>query len=109
MGWDHKMRGSRPICVALVAAVIPVAAVADDLTDPAMHSATARERDRQMVRERNRQELASVHERDARWAASRNDPAARQRTRHVRLCARPGFPGTVYSFFEATARQRQAK
>jgi hypothetical protein len=52
--------------------------MADDPKDPTMRSAAARERDRQMIRQLNLQELARVRERDARWAASGNDPASGQ-------------------------------
>jgi hypothetical protein len=72
------MRIDRLVCLVLVAAAIPVAAVADDPKDPAMRNAAARARDHQMVGELNRQELASVRERDARWAAAGNGAGGAQ-------------------------------
>ena len=56
------------VCAAIAAVVTPVAASADDPNDPAMRSAAARARDREIIRDLNRQELARVQERDARYA-----------------------------------------
>ena len=53
------------ICAALVA-TMPAAVQADDPIDPAMRSAEARARDREMTRQLNLDELARVRERDAR-------------------------------------------
>jgi hypothetical protein len=70
------MRVNPFVCAALVAAVIPAVALADDPNDPAMRSAAARARDRQIIRQLNQHELAMVRERDARyaegWRAARN-------------------------------------
>ncbi|MEO5598107.1 MAG: hypothetical protein ABIQ66_05760, partial [Novosphingobium sp.] len=55
-------------CAAIVAAVMPVAALADDPRDPAMRSAAARERDREGIRQLNLNELAMVRDRDAQYA-----------------------------------------
>lgn len=56
------------VCAALVAAMMPAAAWADDPNDPAMRSAAARARDRAIIRQLNLQEAARVRERDARYA-----------------------------------------
>lgn len=62
------MRNSLFACTAIVAAFMPAVALADDPNDPAMRSAAARERDREIIRQLNRQELARVRARDARYA-----------------------------------------
>lgn len=62
------MRVSLFVCAAIAAAMVPAAALADDPHDPAMRSAAARARDRAIIRQLNRQELAMVRERDARYA-----------------------------------------
>ena len=64
-----KMRVNRLVCAALVAVMVPSVALADDPNDPTMRSAAARERDREIIRQLNRQELARVRARDARYAA----------------------------------------
>lgn len=56
------------MCAALAVALLPAVALADDPNDPAMRSATARARDRETIRQLNRDELARVRERDARYA-----------------------------------------
>lgn len=56
------------VCAALAAVVTTAAAWADDPKDPGMRSAAARARDREIIRELNRQELARVQARDARYA-----------------------------------------
>lgn len=82
------MRGHSFVCAAIVAAMMPTAALADDPNDPAMRSAAARARDREIIRQLNRQELARVRQRDAGyeegWRAWREGgggttPAARSR------------------------------
>lgn len=62
------MRVNLFVCAALLAAVAPAAALADDPNDPAMRSAAARARDRAIIRQLNLQEGARVRERDARYA-----------------------------------------
>ena len=62
------MRVTLSICAALAAAMVPVAAFADDPNDPAMRSAAAHARDHEMTRRLNVDESAMVHERDARYA-----------------------------------------
>jgi hypothetical protein len=62
------MRVNPFFCTALVAAVMPAVALADDPNDPAMRSAAARARDHEIIRQLNKQELARVRERDARYA-----------------------------------------
>lgn len=52
--------------LALGAALLPVAALADDPRDPTMRSATARARDRAIIKRMNQQQLAYVRQRDAR-------------------------------------------
>jgi hypothetical protein len=69
-GWrgNKTMRVYPLLCAALVAAMMPVSAWADDPHDPAMRSAAARARDRAMIRQLNLNEAARVRERDARYA-----------------------------------------
>lgn len=62
------MRVHRVVCAAIVAAMMPVAALADDPRDPAMASAAARARDREAIRQLNLRQLAMVRDRDARYA-----------------------------------------
>ncbi|NIJ15145.1 hypothetical protein [Sphingobium vermicomposti] len=52
--------------LALVAALVPAAAMADDPRDPTMRSAAAKARDRAIIKRMNQQQLAYVRERDAR-------------------------------------------
>lgn len=61
------MRGYRLICAAILAAMVPATALADDPHDPAMRSAAARRRDHETIRRLNQRELAYVRERDARY------------------------------------------
>ena len=74
------MRINPFVCAALVAALTPAAALADDPHDPAMRTAAARARDHEIIRQLNLQELAMVRERDARyapgWRATRADRGA---------------------------------
>jgi hypothetical protein len=62
------MRVNPFLFTALVAAVMPAVALADDPNDPAMRSAAARARDHEIIRQLNKQELAKVRERDAHYA-----------------------------------------
>ncbi|MCW1382515.1 hypothetical protein OLX02_06745 [Novosphingobium sp. KCTC 2891] len=55
-------------CAAIAAAAAPVSAWADNPKDPAMRSAAARARDREIIRQLNLREAAMVRERDARYA-----------------------------------------
>lgn len=58
--------------LALAAALLPAAALADDPHDPLLsRSAAARERDRQEIRRLNLNELAHVRKRDAGYARER--------------------------------------
>jgi len=52
----------------LAAAMVPGYAMADDPNDPAMRSAAARARDRAIIRQLNRDQLAYVQKRDAGYA-----------------------------------------
>jgi hypothetical protein len=75
------MRVHALVCAAIVAAMMPAAALADDPRDPTMRTAAARAKDREIIRQLNLQELARVRARDARyaegWRAARgNDEAA---------------------------------
>jgi hypothetical protein len=65
------MKISPLICGAVVAAMVPAAALADDPRDPAMRNAEARARDSAMTRQLNRQENARVLERGVTWRAVR--------------------------------------
>lgn len=87
------MRVHALVCAAIVAAMMPAAALADDPRDPTMRTAAARAKDREIIRQLNLQELARVRARDARyaegWRAARgNDEAAegyaRDRAQHER-------------------------
>lgn len=62
------MRVDLFICAAIVAMMMPAAALADDPHDPTMRSAAARARDREMIRQLNLEESARVRQRDARNA-----------------------------------------
>lgn len=53
---------------AALIAVAPATAWADDPKDPAMRSAAARARDREMTRQLNLEELAKTRRRDAHYA-----------------------------------------
>lgn len=66
--------------LALGAAAIGMAmpAMADDPNDPAMASLSARERDRAIIRKLNRDQLAYVRERDARYARDWDDYRAQR-------------------------------
>ena len=81
-----------PISALALGAVtaMPTAALADDPNDPAMRDPRARARDRAIIRQLNRNELARVRERDARyaegWRAYRERPA--QQAEHARRMAR---------------------
>lgn len=52
--------------VAMSAALLPATARADDPNDPTMRSASARARDRAIIKRMNQQQLAYVRQRDAR-------------------------------------------
>lgn len=83
---------------ALAAIFTAVPALADDPNDPEMRSAAARERDRAIIRQLNRDELARVRARDSKyakgWSAYREAPARQAEyerrmaewRRAVRLC-----------------------
>ncbi len=91
------MRDRLLVCaLALGAALLPAAAMADDPNDPSMRSAEARARDRAIIRRLNQEQLAHVRERDARYAegwrayrsrGSDNDDYARQRADYERKMA----------------------
>ena len=76
--WEgtQQMRVHSFICAAIAAAIMPVAARADDPNDPAMRSAAARARDREMTRQLNLEEIARVRQRDARSAEGRRTARA---------------------------------
>jgi hypothetical protein len=65
------MRGKVFVWAAIVAAMLPAAALADDPHDPAMRNAAARARDREITRGLNAREHAMVRQRDARYARER--------------------------------------
>jgi hypothetical protein len=73
------MRFYLMICAAIIAAMMPAVALADDPHDPTMRSAAARARDREMIRRLNLEESARVRKRDARNA---------QRMRAARIASR---------------------
>lgn len=87
------MKFSSFVCAAMVAALMPVAAQADDRNDPTMRSATARARDKEITRNLNNQALTQARARNARdaegWRAYKAKPAAdaayaRQRAQYDR-------------------------
>jgi hypothetical protein len=80
------MRIHSLVCAAVVAAMVPAAALADDPHDPAMRSAAARAHDRETIRQLNLQELAMVRERDAGYAQGWR--AARDRRDDAEYAAR---------------------
>lgn len=62
------MRVRPMVCAALLGALIPAGAFADDPHDPAMKDSAARARDRAIVRRLNMHEDATTRARDARYA-----------------------------------------
>ena len=80
--------------IALVAAVLPQAALADDPTDAAMRDAAARARDAAIVKRLNQEQLAKARARDAGyaagWQAYRDAPAqnARRQAEHDQRMAK---------------------
>jgi hypothetical protein len=73
------MRVKAFVCAAIVAAMVPAVALADDPRDPTMRSAAARARDSETTRQLNLAAGAVVRERDARqmrqmqgWRAPRD-------------------------------------
>jgi len=73
------MKISPLLCGAIVAAMVPAVALADDPRDPAMRNAAARARDSAITRELNRQENARVLKRGVTWhvvRGGRHDEAA---------------------------------
>lgn len=65
------MKISPLICGAIVAVMVPAAALADDPRDPTMRNADARARDSAKTRELNRQENARVLKRGVSWRVVR--------------------------------------
>lgn len=72
--------------IALAAACLPGAALADDPKDPKMRSAEARARDAAEIRRLNREQLRHVQRRDAQlakgWQDYRDYPAAQADYEH---------------------------
>lgn len=63
------MRERLLVCaLALGAALLPSAAMADDPNDPTMRSAAARARDRAIIKRLNQEQLSHVRQRDAGYA-----------------------------------------
>lgn len=69
------------ICAIITIAMLPAAASADDPNDPAMRSAAARTRDREIIRQLNLEEAARVRARDARYAKGWGEYAAQSKSR----------------------------
>lgn len=65
------MRISLLLCGAVIAAMVPAAALADDPRDPSMRNAEARARDSAITRKLNRQENARVLKRGVTWRVVR--------------------------------------
>ena len=65
------MKISPLLCGAIVAAMVPAAALADDPRDPSMRNAAARARDSARTRELNRQQNARVLKRGVTWRVVR--------------------------------------
>jgi len=57
--------GSFACALAMGAALLPAAALADDPRDPTMHNPAVRARDRAITRRMNQDQLAYVRQRDA--------------------------------------------
>lgn len=102
-------RRTGALLAALVPALLGLAspALADDPNDPAMRSAAARARDREMIRQLNLAQLAHVRQRDARyaegWAAWRaqNGPAG--------AAAGEGYAARTRDHRQAMAEYDQAR
>jgi hypothetical protein len=87
------MKLSMLVCGAVAAAMVPVAAMADDPHDPAMRNAAARAADSARTRALNRQENARVLRRGVRWhmvRADGNADAVAASRGHERAMARYG-------------------
>ena len=65
------MKATPFICAAIVAAMMPAGALADDPHDVTMRSAKARALDREVTRKLNLRESANVRQRDERFAQRR--------------------------------------
>lgn len=74
---------SRAAALVLLAGVSAVPAAADDPRDPTMQSREARERDREIIRRLNLEQLEYVRKRDAQyakgWKATKEYEAAKRR------------------------------
>lgn len=71
------------VCAAVIVAMAPVVAQADDPNDPAMKNPAALARDRAMTRQLNLRELARVRQRDARMFAAYDDSRASRSRDHA--------------------------
>jgi hypothetical protein len=68
-----KTFGSFLCALAVSAALLPSAAIADDPHDPSMRSAAARARDRAVIKRMNQDQLAYVRRRDAKRMQAFNE------------------------------------
>lgn len=68
--------------LALGAALLPIAAHADDVYDPTMRSAAARARDSAIIKRMNQQQLAYVRQRDTKRSQS-SHAAQREHDRYA--------------------------
>lgn len=85
------MRVTPFFCAAIIGAMMPTVALADDPNDAAMRNAAARVHDREMTRQLNREEGARVRQRDARstprWRVAGDDEHLARSRDHERAMA----------------------
>ena len=75
--------GSFVCALAMGAALLPAAALADDPHDPTMRSAAARARDRAIIKQLNQQQLAYVRQRDAKSRQAYRDAQSERDTSYA--------------------------
>ena len=93
------------VYAALAAVAAPTVALADDPNDPAMRAAAARLRDREIIRQLNRDELARVRERDAGYA----DGWRAYRDRTGSVAVDPGYSRQSQDYARAQAGYAQGR
>jgi uncharacterized protein YgbK (DUF1537 family) len=86
--------------LALGAALLSTAALADDPHDPMMRSAAARARDRAIIKQMNQQQLAYVRQRDAKSGQSYREA---QRERDTYADARAEYAQKMKAWRRAVA------
>lgn len=98
-----------PMALGLATVAVATPALADDPNDPSMASLSARERDRAIIRKLNRDQLAYVRERDARYAEGWADyREAQGESRHAeRARGTSGYAQARREYEEELAQWRE--